>query len=263
MRASSALLLLGLHVRWEAETAVAIGTLLLALATTGLAVVTWRMGRDARIGAEAAERSAALANQALEGAIRPILVDVKRDPRDRTTQITPAILRRPDIATDVSALVVPVKNVGAGPALLQKMTLGKVGAPGHWRGVTYEGGLVIAPDETTLIVFAMKEDETGEGFHTKLRAWLIEDEGVAAEIVYTDLNGGQLTHTVLQLDYNVSSVSEDSIASSRRGRRHSERRAQEPWRVRRLALYAGESRLPFAFAECGQYLNPAQDSGRL
>jgi len=195
-------------IDWTEATAV--GTLALAAATFLLALKTKALADTATkeltlVEKQIAEtqRQSVTAEAALTASIRPVLVDVPRPTFRRgpkTTTLNPAGFGTKSTADiDVSQirsesaderlyLIVPVRNVGPGPARVTAVTVtaageGQTGAP----VAVGRGPSVIAAGEVAEVRFTA---ETGSG-PAKLIQLLRTDDDLVVEASYTDVAGRQ------------------------------------------------------------------------
>jgi hypothetical protein len=209
-----------------AETWVAAGTLLLALATAALAVSTQRE-------AQASLQEVEISRRALQAGARPLLVDAPRGvfyethgididerPRDLGSVAASAhVFSEQDGSVGYSELTVPVQNVGSGVALIERFTVRGFPIEATWRHVASQA--VVPPGQ--LITLRMS-GEIDPGDATVLDLELQSDHiEVELDVWYTDLAGEQQHHTRL-------------LVEADRGR----------WRPTRIYLFEGGSEVPFA-----------------
>jgi hypothetical protein len=176
----------------------------LALATFAFVVAAFLQRRDMKVAAEASARAAAAseraaeagtrqtdmiagqldaAHEALRATSRPLLADVPRDRDDLGTQIHASVGWEQDEEVYAS---VPVRNVGAGPAVLVDCRLAaskqamdeQHWAPGH------APQNIIAPGERVRVQF---EARPGSAAYTTLLEQVVRCVRVVMEIRYRDL----------------------------------------------------------------------------
>ena len=209
---------------WTADTWVAIGTLALAAATVYLAMKTGSLSATSqqeldllRQQAAAAQAQSATAEQALRASIRPVIIDVPKgtlrevrrhdwfwpmrrsgEPRPpETTKVDVSRVRisfgDPDEPQDRELkLDVPIRNVGAGLALIQRAVLhANVDC---WTGRTSQQNLPVG--EVAAAYFDTPEGS--QEYEATVRVTNAK-RPLTLEIVYTDLAGGQTSHSFLHL----------------------------------------------------------------
>jgi hypothetical protein len=171
--------------------------------------------------ADAAQQQSVAAQEALDASMRPLLIDVPpftMQPRPLTPMERLAYRNRPAemppyIEEDASVievappsedyerglLRVPVRNIGAGPALLQAARL--AAAPIDIHGDLRANGVmqsVVAPGQVVIVEFEHQEPRPG---------WLGQQLGnthrvLVVELTYTDIAERQLTSTRLIISGN-------------------------------------------------------------
>jgi hypothetical protein len=172
-----------------AELGTASGTLVLAIATFG---ATRSANRSARIG----ERSLLLG-------LRPLLVPSRAE--DRTERVDFALESRTVNVPGGSAAVllesglalfaIALRNVGAGPALLQGWHVDR-GLPNSETGYPDLGGFVaqrrdlyVSPGDTGFWQGAVRE--TSDPLNEEVREALEADDALTVHLLYSDVEGGQ------------------------------------------------------------------------
>src|SRR3954447_1582394 len=183
----------------------AAGTLRMAQRTTVLAEETKRLSEltEAEVQvvsehAEAAKEEVQVSRLALQAAYRPQLIDVpSRETRDRTPD--PAWIRVELDKDDISRLIVPARNIGAGLALLQDVTIEWADENSASGRATYGGTPtlgVVPPGEITRAVFSWAPD--AKHLMPPLNDGIVE---FSADFRYTDLAGDQ--ETVTRIDFSM------------------------------------------------------------
>jgi hypothetical protein len=189
---------------------VAIGTLALAAATFLAVVVGVATVRASQRMADAAQATATADKLALEGSIRPLLIpttpypepDQQGAPNERVTFGTSgynvALGSVSVRANPGSTLIsVPVRNVGAGIAVLSEPAP-RVRPHGQgWQGVGGSTDRIIPAGETTRLQWEVRDEMTSTRFD--------------AEVSYTDARGGQPMRTRLAVAKDTSTTDRWSV----------------------------------------------------
>jgi len=171
---------------WEAL--VAIATILVALATGGLASATFVLARQTKNDVGASTRTAAVAERSFATSIRPILVNFVESGEPRV---------RKHGQHDRLEVSVPLRNVGGGLALLLGPSI-EVASSGYTRLVERADVSAIPAGGEATFVFelecenqatraALQQEINQRGFHVTAR--------------YRDLDGGQLGRTRARSDH--------------------------------------------------------------
>jgi hypothetical protein len=187
---------------WVAITAVSTGAL--ALATFAFVVAAFLQRRDMKDAAEASSRAAEAseraaeagarqtdliagqmdaAQEALRAASRPLLADVPRDEEDLGTQIHASVAWEQDEEVFAS---VPVRNVGAGPAVLVdcRLAASKEAMDSEQWAAGQTPQNIIPPGERVRVHF---EARPGSAAYSTLLEQVLRCIPVIMEIRYRDL----------------------------------------------------------------------------
>jgi hypothetical protein len=199
------------------------GTLALAVATAFLARETRTEARETRRlaglaeaeleamkqqtgavleQAAAAERQADVGRQAVQGTIRPVLIDVPLEPSGEATEFVRyenVRERVPLGAIDVRdypgslGISVPLRNAGSGIALLTGLSL-RCGDLPTWGGHFVRA--VVPPGESTRVAFSLAKTEPRTADHI---ASINAGNGFTVDVAYSDIVGDQATITQLHI----------------------------------------------------------------
>jgi hypothetical protein len=177
----------------------------------------------------AAQQHAAAAQEALDAATRPLLIDVPRftmQPRaltederlryrNRTHEMPPfaeedasqILVELPSDDFPRGLLRVPVRNIGAGPAIVQAARLAQT--PLDMRGDLRASGVmqsVVAPSQIVIVEFEHQEPKPGW-----LGQLLGSDQILVMELTYTDIAERQLTSTRLFITGNANDPARETF----------------------------------------------------
>jgi hypothetical protein len=191
----------------NAEPWVAIGTILLALATAGLAAATLGIARQSRreVGAVTEQTKVSLdeveiSRKALQAQARPMLVDAPRGVHfdaqgdDRgAIKFSAGAGTSEDEQIGYAECIVPMQNVGSGVALITGFEFKWFGQGWNRRALQ----TVVPPGQLTNFDFFRGDLDPGEA---DMQGWALADgpsEDFEVEVTYTDMEGEQPTRTRL------------------------------------------------------------------
>ncbi len=208
------------YIAAYATLGTALGTIVLAIATFTLAKKTASLAESGeqelallRDQTQAAMRHSEAAEAALNASVAPLILDVpprtlrpgplrtRYTERAGRSEEGKLVTDRPDI--DVSVITwdadrspawlrIPIRNVGAGLALLDAASLTVEGEDGSWNvldAAPEDIPSVVPPGEIRQLVFVSED--------TSLNAMVVSDDPLVVEVSYADVSGEQGAATIL------------------------------------------------------------------
>ena len=187
-----------------------------AIGTLGLAIVTWRLVARTKSDVRAATRSAEASEAALAAAQRPLLVEVPRGQFVKTGEFNGQDVDLADIEADVwdereLLIEVPLRNAGAGIALVGAPHLAIDTGPLTWKGVCLH--TVVPSGELTRLDF---KGSWPDHATTQEATAAIGADGATftVSVPYTDVEGRQGTTTRVTTRRRVTEERDDWIVES-------------------------------------------------